>query len=237
MSENQFIATKLNLDKHYTLLENRDITYLLNGDIEGYESSNQNYFVQNQKSNELCFDLPSGDQFVGPGIAVGNGEHIFFTTSPIEADKILLANLDTCEYELWASGDCLGFNINYPIRGVYKYNSHTNSRRIYFIDGLNPNRYLDIDNPFPQVRSTNICEDCTPEYTGELDCAQLRLNPEITVPCTFLEANNQGKLPSGVFQVGFALSQNGVIRSDFYYSDVILCLRGTVPLNFQRTPV
>jgi len=51
MTQNSFIATKLNLDKHYTLLEDRDVTYLLNGDIEGYESSNQNDFVQNQKSN------------------------------------------------------------------------------------------------------------------------------------------------------------------------------------------
>ena len=36
VNSNQFVATKLNFDKHFTLLESRDITYLLNGDIEGY---------------------------------------------------------------------------------------------------------------------------------------------------------------------------------------------------------
>lgn len=217
MTQNSFIATKLNLDKHYTLLEDRDITYLLNGDIEGYDTGNQNYFVQNQKSNELCFELE--DSFVGPGIPVGNSEHIFFTLG--DTSNIVLANLDSCSYEVVASGDCLGFDTDYPIRGVYKYNSQTNSRRIYFIDGLNPNRYLDIDNPFPQVKITDDCETCEQEFSGELDCAQLNINKDITVPCITLEANNQGSLASGVYQVGFAWSQDGVILSDFYWSDVI----------------
>lgn len=225
MTQNSFIATKLNLDKHYTLLEDRDITYLLNGDIEGYETSNQNYFVQNQKSNELCIEL-EGNEFVGPGISVGSGEHVFFIAATEDNpefpnSQILLANLDTCSYEVIASGECLGFDVNYPIRGVYKYNSQTNSRRIYFIDGLNSNRYLDIDNPFPQVKSTNDCTTCEREYTGLLDCDQLRINKEISVPCLSLEANNQGQLSSGVYQIGFAWSQDGVILSDFYWSDVI----------------
>lgn len=219
MLNQQFIATKLNLDKHYTLLESRDITYLLNGDIEGYESSNQNYFVQNQKSNESCFELPEGYEFVGPGVPVGNAEHVFFITG--ETDQILLANLDNCTYEVWASGDCLGFNTSYPIRGVYKYNSQKNTRSVYFIDGLNPNRVIDIDLPFPQQKTTNDCETCEKEFNGLLDCAQIKINKDIVVPCISLDANNQGQLLSGVYQVGFAWSQNGVILSDFYFSDAL----------------
>ena len=219
MLDNQFIATKLNLDKHYTLLGSGDITYLLNGDIEGYESSNQNYFVQNQKSNELCFELPEGYEFVGPGISIGNGEHVFFTTGA--TDQILLANLDECSYEVWASGDCLGFNTSYPIRGVYKYNSQLNTRSVYFIDGLNPNRVINIDLPFPQQKTTNDCETCEKEYNGLLDCEQLKINKDIVVPCITLEPNNQGQLTSGVYQVGFAWSQNGVVLSDFYFSDTM----------------
>lgn len=218
MLDNQFIATKLNLDKHYTLLSSGDITYLLNGDIEGYESSNQNYFVQNQKSNELCIEL-EGYEFVGPGISIGNGEHVFFITG--ETDQILLANLDTCSYEVWASGDCLGFNISYPIRGVYKYNSQKNTRSVYFIDGLNPNRVIDIDLPFPQQKTTNDCETCEEEYNGLLDCDQIKINKDVVVPCISLDPNNQGQLSSGVYQVGFAWSQNGVVLSDFYFSDTM----------------
>ena len=214
--DNQFIATKLNFDKHFTLLESRDITYLLNGDIEGFESGNQNYFVQNELGNELCIDI-SGESFVGPGIPIGNNEHIFFTSG----NKIIKADLENCEQELWASGECLGFNIDYPIRGVYKYNSQTNSRRIYFVDELNPNRFADVDKPFPQQKTTSICEDCEQEYNGLLDCDQLRINKIISVPCVSIEANNQGSLSSGVYQIGFAWSQNGVILSDFYFSDAV----------------
>lgn len=219
MLNQQFIATKLNLDKHYTLLESRDITYLLNGDIEGYESSNQNYFIQNQKSNESCFELPDGYEFVGPGISVGNSEHVFFITG--ETDQILITNLDNCTYEVWASGDCLGFSTAYPIRGVYKYNSQKNTRSVYFIDGLNPNRVIDIDLPFPQEKITNDCETCEKEYNGLLDCAQIKINKDIVVPCISLDANNKGQLLAGVYQVGFAWSQNGVILSDFYFSDAL----------------
>lgn len=224
MTQNSFIATKLDFDKHYTLLEDRDITYLLNGDIEGYESGNQNYYVQNQKSNELCFQL-EGFDFVGPGIPVGNAEHIFFIKptedNPGGDDSIILANFDHCTYSVVASGDCLGFNFEYPVRGVYKYNAQTNTRRIYFIDEVNPNRYLDIDKPAPQQRTTDDCVTCEREYNGLLDCDQLRINKKITVPCMELNANNQGQLSSGVYQVGFAWSQDGVILSDFYWSDVV----------------
>lgn len=220
VNSNQFVATKLNFDKHFTLLESRDITYLLNGDIEGYESGNQNYFVQNQLSNELCFSLDEGYAFVGPGIPVGNSEHLFFTTNGSNS-QILLGNLDDCSYEVWASGECLGFNPAYPIRGVYKYNSQENSRTAYFIDAKNPNRYVNFDKPYPKVKITSDCETCEQEYSNELDCDQIKINKNITIPCLDLEANNQGQLSSGVYQLGFAWSQNGTILSDFYFSDAI----------------
>ena len=69
--------------------------------------------------------------------------------------QILLCDLNNCTYGVVASGECLGFDPDYPIRGVYKYNSQNNTRRVYFIDGLNPNRYIDIDKPFPQQKITD----------------------------------------------------------------------------------
>lgn len=220
VNSNQFVATKLNFDKHFTLLESRDITYLLNGDIEGYESGNQNYFVQNQKSNEACFQLDFGYDFVGPGIPVGNGEHLFFTTNGVNS-QIILADIHNCQTEVWVSSDCLGFDIDYPIRGVYKYNSQENSRTAYFVDGLNPDRYINFDKPYPRIKITNDCDTCEQEYSDELDCDQIKINKNINIPCLELEANNQGQLSSGVYQLGFAWSQNGTILSDFYFSDAI----------------
>ena len=125
VNSNQFVATKLNFDKHFTLLESRDITYLLNGDIEGYESGNQNYFVQNQKSNEACFQLDFGYDFVGPGIPVGNGEHLFFTTNGVNS-QIILADIHNCQTEVRVSSDSLRSHLDPPTRRVYKYNSQEN---------------------------------------------------------------------------------------------------------------
>ena len=89
VNSNQFVATKLNFDKHFTLLESRDITYLLNGDIEGYESGNQNFFEWNQLQNELCISLDEGYAFVRLGIEVGNSENLFLTINGSNSNIML----------------------------------------------------------------------------------------------------------------------------------------------------
>ena len=60
----QLIAGKLNLDTHYSLLEQSDLVYLMNGDIEGIDNSNHGMLVQNQLSNELCVLFPTGYTFI-----------------------------------------------------------------------------------------------------------------------------------------------------------------------------
>ena len=60
----QLIAGKLNLDTHYSLLEQGDLVYLMNGDIEGIDISNHGMLVQNQLCNELCALFPTGFTFI-----------------------------------------------------------------------------------------------------------------------------------------------------------------------------
>lgn len=218
MIESQFIATKLNLDSHYSLLSDKDLVYLLNGDIQGKEG-NVDYFVQNAPSNELCINT-TGYTLIGPGIALNNFEHVLFLKGE-GTDWIWKANLKDCTYEVWASGDCLNFDPNYPIRGEYKHNNKNNDRRVYFIDGKNHNRYIDIDKDFPQNYTGSTCESCEIIYDGTLNCDQIKINKMLEYPCLDMSANNLGSLPSGVYQVALAYSTDGIKYSDFYYSDVI----------------
>lgn len=229
--ENQFISTKLNLDQHYALLGERDLVYLLNGDIQGKEG-NVDSFVQNAPSNELCLDL-SGYTMVGPGIPLNNHEHVLFLNDEENVGWIMLANLDTCSMQVWASGECLAFDPDYPVRGVYKHNNKDNDRRVYFIDGKNYNRYADIDKPFPQNTPDSICDTCDVSYDGTLNCDALRINREMEFPCLTLTANQYGQLPSGVYQLAFAYSQDGVKYSDFYFSDILKVHSNKNNIGFQ----
>ena len=74
------IQTKLNYDVHPSLLEDRDIVYLLNGDIKSNDGGT-NWFVQNQLGNKLCYEFPEGYELKGT-IRLNNNDHVlFFKTS------------------------------------------------------------------------------------------------------------------------------------------------------------
>lgn len=215
--ENQFISTKLNLDQHYSLLGEQDLVYLLNGDIQGDEG-NVDGFVQNTPSNELCIDT-NGYTLVGPGISIGTYERVLFLKG--DTSEIWKANLDECSYTVWATGDCLAFDPDYPVRGVYKHNNKDNDRRVYFVDGLNYNRYIDIDKPFPESFTGSFCDTCELTYDGTLNCDNIRINKMFDYPCLTLGSAPIGSLSSGVYQVALAFSENGIKYSDFFFSDVI----------------
>ena len=68
----------LNLSTHYSLFKEKDLYYLLNGDLQDNGNSNSNWFVQNQLSNELCANFPSDYVLVGPGIKLNNFEYVLF---------------------------------------------------------------------------------------------------------------------------------------------------------------
>lgn len=219
----QFIASKLNLDTHYSLLDQRDLVYLMNGDIEGIDNSAQGMFVQNALSNELCISFPAGFTFIN-AIQLNKFEYAaFFVNGGIS--KISLINTKNCTISDLVTSTCLGFHPDYPIRGVYKHLNKTNERVIYWIDGLNPNRYLNVDQAFngnfPKVILNQDCNDCDIEYGNELDCNAIRINKAHQPPCLTASYKTQGTLATGTYQVAIAYSEDGMALTDFYFSDPI----------------
>jgi len=210
----------LNLSTHYSLFKEKDLYYLLNGDLQDNGNSNSNWFVQNQLSNELCANFPSDYVLVGPGIKLNNFEYVLFFSIDDGADsEIGVLNTENCSYQKIVSSPCLNFQAAHPVRGIYKFNNNENDRRIYFIDGVNPNRYLDIDQPYPTLPiSGSQCEPCDLEYGEELDCDKLRMNQLFEVPCLTLSQNNQGQLLPGTYQVGIAYAEDNILMTDYYFS-------------------
>lgn len=210
------VSTKLNLDTHYSLLENGDLVYLLNGDISGNEG-NTGVFIQNMLGNESCFEFPEGFTLKGK-VKLDNSEYALFLQSE-SYDEIGIINTDECTYNTLVTGTC--FNFNNPVRGVYKYNNGDNDRRIYFIDGENPNRYLDIDKPYPKNYTGSKCDSCSVTEQGTVDCDALDINKSFKPPCITVEQSEFGQLLSGVYQIGVAYGMDNLILTDFYFSPAI----------------
>lgn len=233
----QQVATKLNFDTHYTLLDSRDIVYMMNGTTSGLEGSNYNLFAQNMMSNELCVSFPEGYDFCN-GIKLDNFEYLVFFTNGTNS-KIGLLNTKNCTYQDVVESECLGFNKNNPIRGTYKHLNKTNERVAYWVDGLNYDRYLNIDQAllgnFPKLVApeSSLCEDCEVIYLDELDCNQLRINKILTTPCIRVKSNKNGSLVTGTYQVGIAYSEDGQIMSDFAFSSVVKARSNKSDIGFK----
>jgi len=211
----QTAGLKLNYDVHPSLLQDRDLTYLLNGDINNQEQGA--WFVQNQLGNELCYEFPEGYELKGT-VKLNNYEHVLFFKTEDSYEIGILYTLE-CSYTTWVNDPCL--NLEYAVRGVYKFNNKENDRRVYFIDGENPNRYIDIDKEYPKVALDSRCDTCEIEYSDELDCEALKINKSYVKPCITLTKNEEGKLLSGTYQVGIAYAIDNVVLTDFTFSPAI----------------
>jgi len=214
-SVKQTAGQKLNYDVHPSLLEDRDLTFLLNGDV--FDNEGNNWFVVNQLGNELCYEFPEDYEFKG-SVKLGRYEHFVAFKTPDSYELGILNSLD-CSYSLWANDPCL--NLEWYIRGVYKYNNKNNDRRVYIVDGENPNRYFDIDKEYPKRPLSSRCENCDVEYSTDFDCEAVKINKSYIKPCLNLTKTEEGKLLSGVYQIGIAYAIDNVVLTDFTFSSAI----------------
>lgn len=229
----------LNLDTHYSLLGEHDLTYLCNGDIQGKESNNNSWFVQNQLSNALCFEFPER-YFLNGKIQMNQFDYaLFFVVNDEEGNysssEIGIWNSNSCEYDVYVNDPCLNFDINNPVRGVYKHLNNSNERTVYFIDSVNPNRYLTFkeDGSYPLLYEGSKCDTCDYEELEGLDCDQIRINKLFTPPCLTLTDNKEGQIQTGVFQVGVAYSEDNLVLTDYYFSKAIRAFSENSNIGFM----
>lgn len=215
MKPEQLVNKGMNLDVHPSLLSEGDLVYLLNGDITGKEG-NQDFFVQNMLGNVLCYEFDEGFAFKG-SIKLDGDEYAIFLDS-VNYGEIGILNTRTCNYTSAVTGECLNFSNS--VRGVYKFTKNE-ERTIYFVDGDNPNRYLNLDSPFPQIQSASRCDTCDVSGTGVLDCDALDINKNFIPPCTSISPNFFGQLLSGVYQVAVAYAIDDMVLTDYYLTPAV----------------
>jgi hypothetical protein len=205
----------LNLDQSVNQINKGSLTYALNAVVENFDANSINY--QNEPGNELCFNFPEGYQLIGSHAIFEKNKHIFFLVNPeTEDSEIGYMNNNDCAYHKLISAKCLNFNVNNPIhKVVHKITNCTTE--IYWTDGLNPRRYLDIDN-IPYIQS-NISNLCDVQYTEELDCNQLLIQPNFSIPqLEVTKVISAGDLTAGTYQFAIQYSDAEGFGYSSYYS-------------------
>lgn len=215
VNENNSANTGLNMDSTVNQIPKGSLTYALNASIENFDPSSVNY--QNEPGNEHCFQFPEGYQLIGEHAILEKNKHIFFLATEDGGDSEIgyMENND-CVYHTLVNAPCLNFNIHYPVHKVVHKISNC-STEIYWTDGYNPRRYLDIDNiPYTLESGSPLCD---PVYTNELDCNQIKVQPNFSIPNLEISAvNNGGDLIAGTYQfaIQYCDAQGNAYSS--YYS-------------------
>ena len=205
----------LNMDQTLNQIKPGTLTYALNAALENFDSSSVNY--QNEQGNELCLTFPESYVLIGTHFINEQSKHIFFITNPLTGDsEIGYMDNNDCVYRTLVNAPCLNFNIDHPIhKAVHKITNCTTE--IYWTDGFNQRRYLDINNiPFLLTPTSDLCE---PTYTKELDCNQLKIQPNFNIPdLSIVDITTGGALLAGTYQ--FAVQYSDATGNPYtsYYS-------------------
>jgi hypothetical protein len=167
--------------------------------------------IGNEPANLFCVTLPY--DLIGC-IHLGGDRWAIFTTNDINSE-IGIFDESQCTYTKVVNSACLNFKRSNLITGISR-RRYDCERPIYWADGLNPDRFIDLDN-IPYKYTEKIVNGCIERiYTTELDCERIRLAAYIKHPCIQLtQGKVAGSLFNGSYQVALAYTINGAKVSDY----------------------
>lgn len=173
------------------------ITETKAGDMQAYA---------NEIGNSACYELPSGHVQIGHINMTGNDVVIFHVDpSNVGSSSISLVNGCT-RTPIMSNVECLNFDMSEPtfkpIRGDFRMREGCH-RTIYWKDGLNPIRVMDVDDALITGDAENPYRvDENGDGTFTWDCTLLKLFQDYTLPCIKLTnvIDSSGNLKVGVYE-------------------------------------
>ena len=169
--------------------------------------------IGNEPANLKCGVVP----YTIIGFIYKQAEKWYVFSTDDTNSEIGLYDESTCEYTTIVNAQCLNFKTKHLITGAAKEN-YDCTWQIYFDDGLNPSRTLNVDDiPWVQIQTTSENEDCIIYKDSDvLDCEQLRLAPVLDTPCLKLtRAQDGGQLRNGMYQAYIAYVENDQVVTDY----------------------
>ena len=167
--------------------------------------------IGNEPANLNCANIP----YTIIGFVHKQADEWYVFSTDNNSSEIGYYNESSCEYKAIVNSECLNFKKTNLITGAAKEN-YDCTWQIYWDDGINPSRTLNVDN-IPWVTRAVNSDDCIIyEDTDELDCERLRLAPLVDVPCVNLtKAQDGGLLRNGSYQAYIAYVENEQVVTDY----------------------
>ena len=193
--------TGMDMDKTLGQIPKGKLTYALNANIENFDSNSVNY--QNEEGNELCLQFPSGYQLIGKHYIQEKAKHIFFLVNPTtDASEIGYMVNNDCVYHSLLNNVCLNFDVQHPVQKVVHRITNCTTE-LYWADGINPRRFLDIEN-IPT--------------SGDI-CNNLKVQPNFNIPqLDVTEVVTGGELTAGTYQFAIQYCDAQGFGYTSYYS-------------------
>ena len=171
---------------HSTNEQNKTILFLVNP----YTYDSEIGYIQNTINCD--YDNPSNLDEQTSSTYVNNGYNpIDCNCAPKSKDEVLsfyeryinnlskTDNKSCCEYNKIINSKCLNFSIDNPIFSIVHRTTRNCEVEIYWADGLNPRRFINLnDLPFKE-----ILNGCDRIKTQEVDCSLLDVQGSFSIPC------------------------------------------------------
>jgi len=178
--------------------------------------------IGNEPSNKFCIQVP----YDIVGIVRRDPDNwIVFSTNNV-LSEIGIFTESTCGYTKVVSDKCLNFKKTNLITGYIQYN-YDCTWSVFFADGLNPDRTINLDNPPYQITGYDTTNPSCPIpiYSDCLDCDAIRLEYLLNPPCyNVTKATGAGSLLNGSYQAVLAYSINGQRVTNYFTPSNILSM-------------
>ena len=169
--------------------------------------------IGNEPSNLFCVKLP---YTVIGCIHLTDDQWALFSTDDTNCE-IGIFDESACTYASILNDPCLGFKISNLITGVFR-KRYDCERLIYWDDGLNPTRTMDVDNTqqYHNYIDTFVNNCKVRTYLPTINCETLRIAPLISHPCISIKRGLlAGSMPNGSYQACIAYTINEVKVTDY----------------------
>lgn len=162
--------------------------------------------IINELGNQNCASVPTGYTVIG-AVNLEDTSIVLFSTDNTNSE-IGIYDSSTCTYTTWVNNECLSFNTAYPIIALFRI-ARGCDRIVYFTDGVNPYRSVNLDD------FTSYLD----EEGGQFDCNQLDFKRSLKVPkITPSEVNDAGgDLKVGAYQFAVRYLDQDLNPTNWFY--------------------
>jgi len=193
------------------------------------------YYRSNEKGNIKCAStyIPTlGKNFIPIGhINLTKDEVILFLASEDGSNSVIALYKQPCELQVILAEPCLNFSTKHQIKGVWRLRKGCD-RVIYFVDGNNPDRCINIDDILFNPDSHSYLDN-----SGNFDCSLTQISPKVETPCIdYIRTNLAGGiLKLGTYQFAVAIADENLNYTDYFsLTQPIPIINNTTIFDFYK---